>query len=158
AGSQEEDALDHPDERIALGCRDERPEIRRITLGTRAPGDADPGERLAGEFYVGIPLRILEIDIVLRLVLLDQVIFQEERLGLGIGHHHADTCDSFNEAPVLEVVILFLEVTAHPLLEVLCLADIDDRALLVEKEVAAGITRQGSSIEHRCTSVWCASS
>ena len=124
-----------------------------ILLGACPPRNADPWEWFPGEFYVGVPLRVLEIDIVLRLVFFYEVIFQEKGFGLGIGHHHADACDRFHEAPGLGVVVLFLEVTAHPFLEVLCLADIDDRTCRVEKEVAAGIAREGSGIEHSCSSV-----
>ena len=112
--------------------RDERAEIVRLLL-VRPPGDADPGKLLLRELDVGKPFGVLQVDIVLGLVLLDEVVFKEERLGLGVRDHHGDRRDVRDERFGLCVVILFLEVTRHPFFEVLCLPDVDDRPVFCRR-------------------------
>lgn len=84
-------------------------------------------------------------------MLLDEGIFQDERLGLGVGEHQVDRVDDGNERLRFCVVVLFLEVTRHPFFQVLCLPHVDDGAGCVGEEVAAGVVGEEGEIDHRCS-------
>ena len=84
----------------------------------------------------------------MRLVLLDEGIFEDERLGLGVGEHQVDCADVCHERIRLRVVILLLEVARHPFFKILGLPDVEDRAGFVTEEVAAGAVGKGSEIDH----------
>ena len=81
-------------------------------------------------------------------MLLYQVIFQKQCLGLGIGHHHTDRFNAGNQVPRLGIVIGFLEITRHPFFEIFCLTDVNNRTVSIGEKVAAGITREGGEIDH----------
>ena len=77
-----------------------------------------------------------------------QVVFQEQCLGLGVGHHHADRCYAGDQVPGLGIVIGFLEITRHPLFEIFCFPDVNNRTCSIGEEIAAGISREGGEIDH----------
>jgi hypothetical protein len=99
AGAQQEGAL-HQLYRLAHGPHaGQRPEIACVAPdGAAVEGDAREG--VLRELDVGIGLVVPEQDVVLRPQALDQVVFEDERLGLGahhrgvdahhLRHHHAD--------------------------------------------------------------------
>jgi len=93
---------------------------------------------------VRILLVILEADIVLGPVAFDQLIFQDQRFQLGVGDHPLQVCDVRDQAPGLGAVLaLLLEVGAHAVAQIHCLAHVDDAALVVAIDVAAGPGGQG---------------
>ena len=119
-----------------------RPEIPPGAL-LHPAGDVNPGICVAGDAYPRIGLGILEEYVVLWLVLLNEVVFQQQGVSLGIyhgvlrvrylGHKYA----GFGVEPLRGH-----EVLRHPLVQVLCLAHIYDLALGVVVAVNSGGMRE----------------
>ncbi len=84
-------------------------------------------------------LVVLEHDVVARLVLLDEVRFEHERLDLGVGDDEFEVAYAADEFARLRVVAApRLEIGAHAVAEVLRLADVDDLPRLVLVQIDAG--------------------
>ncbi len=83
-----EERLQEPEEVLALPCGDERTVVAAILVGLA--GGVNPWIGLVGDVDVGVPLRVLQVDVVLRLVLLDQGVLEDERLNLGVGDDEVD--------------------------------------------------------------------
>ena len=75
-------------------------------------------------------------------MLLDQVVLEQQRLGLGVGHRDFDFRDLLDHRRGLRRVVAFLEIGRDALLQVTCLADVDDLMFLVEHAIDAGLVRQ----------------
>ncbi len=70
-----------------------RPEVLGAVAADGAGGE-DAGEALVLDADVGVRLVVLEEDVVLRLDLLDEVVLQDQRLGLGVGDDDLDVDDA----------------------------------------------------------------
>jgi hypothetical protein len=86
---------------------------------------------------VGVRLVVAQPDVEARLVLLDERLLGEQRLGLGGDHERLDVVDLVGQRgrPVQGRVA---EVARDALLERLRLADVDDPAAAVTEQVNAG--------------------
>ena len=71
----------------------------------------DPWERFVGDVDVGVTLRVLQVDVVLRLVFLYQGVLQDERLDLGVCDDEVDPGDGVYQACCLRVEVVAREVT-----------------------------------------------
>ena len=97
----------------------------------------------AGELDVGISLVVAQQDVVARLVLLDEIIFERQRFFFVVdlneidGPRFADQRSGFD---VGQAVVI--EVAADPAAEIFCLADVDDGAVGVFVEIHSGQQRQ----------------
>ncbi|MCG3162075.1 MAG: hypothetical protein JMDDDDMK_03304 [Acidobacteria bacterium] len=92
------------------------------------------------ELQVRVGLVILEHHVVARLVQLDQVRFQDQGFGFGVGDDELeirDARDKFLRFGVHRARTL--KILAHAVAQVLGLADIDDLALRVLVKIAAGL-------------------
>ena len=117
-----------------------RPEVPAAVVGQLA-GALDAREVVGpGDLDVGVALVVLEADVEARLVALDQVRLEEERLADRVGDRVFDVGDSIHggldaqrrpAAPPLPVA-------AHTMTEALRLADVEHLALGVLHEVHAG--------------------
>ena len=114
--------------------------------------DARPGV-LGVDAQRGVVLVILELDVVARLVQLDQRVLEDQRLLLVGGDDRLDVAQHMGEFFDERARIAGgLEVVADSVFEVLGLADVDDAALLILHQVAAGLVGDklefGLVIEH----------
>ena len=100
-------------------------------------------ERLVGDAEVRVRLVVAEQDVVLGLVLLDEAVFEQQRVELGVNdgelqphnlRHHA--------ARFLVVASRLVEVARNPVFQVLGLADVNQVAGFVEVAVHAGLVGQ----------------
>src|SRR5471032_639538 len=99
----------------------------------------------AGDLQVGIRFIVAEQDVEARVLRLDQVVFQDQRLGLAVrdrGLQPRDALDHHGDAWAAEV---FLEVVRDALLQVARLADVEQ--LVVDVEIAVH-TRQVGQLGH----------
>ncbi len=89
----------------------------------------------AGDLEVGVTLVIPEQDVVLRVLRLDEVVFQQQRLGLGAHHRGLHPHDLADHVADTRAAMGLLEVVGHPLLEVACLAHIQQLAVRIKVAV-----------------------
>ena len=102
-------------------------EIPRTVLDN-APGQEHLRKIVGRNAYPRIGLRVLQQDVVARLVLLDQIVFQQEGVGFGLHHGILRVGDLADEDARLPVKARRVdEILGHPFVEVLGLADIDYR-------------------------------
>ena len=87
-GGDFEIAMDEIDEAVGEVAGEVRAEVSAIL--TEAASDVDAGELFVGEFDVGVGFVVAEEDIEAGPVLLDQVVFEQQRLGLGTRHRDLD--------------------------------------------------------------------
>ena len=86
----------------------------------------------------GIALVVLEEDVIVRLVELDEGVFQHKRLKLGIDHDDVEIRHMVDHRGDLRQV-LAAEIARDAVFERLGLADIDDGAGFIEHEIDAGL-------------------
>ena len=118
--------------------------VGTIILGTVAdniPGLEDTREILVLDDDRGIGLVVFQQDVVTRTVLLDQVVLEQKRVLFGVHDDVFDVADLLDENPGLVVVVLLVEIGGDPSLQVLRLADVDDRSLLVVVLVRSRLLR-----------------
>ena len=108
-----------------------RPEILRSVLNDVA-GRMDPGEPLLADDDGRVGLVVLQLDVVPRLVLLDEAVLEKQGVHLGGHHDEPDVGDLLDEQPGLAVLVgLLAEVAGHPLLEAFGFADVQQGALRI---------------------------
>jgi hypothetical protein len=103
----------------------------------------------AGDLQVGVRFIVAEQDVVARLERLDQVVFQDQRLGLAVRHRGLEARDLRHHHRDARARQILLEVARHAVLEVARLADVQDLVLGVEIAVHAGQAGQlGDGRQH----------
>ena len=108
-----------------------RPEIFRSVLDDVA-GRMDPGEPLLADDDGRVGLVVLQLDVVPRLVLLDEAVLEKQGVHLGGHHDEPDVGDLLDEQPGLAVLVgLLAEVAGHALLEAFGLSDVEQGALCI---------------------------
>ena len=115
----------------------------RISGGAGAARDhhAVAGARTA-ELEVGVALVVAKQDVVLGVQRLDQVVFQQQRLGLGTHHRGLHAHDAAHHVADARAVVRLLEIAGHALLQVPRLAHVEHAAVSVEIAVHARQRRQ----------------
>ena len=96
------------------------------------------GPSRAGDLEVRVALVVAEQDVELGVQRLDQVVFQQQRLGLGAHHRGLHAHDLADHVADARAAMVLLEVAGHPALEVERLAHVQERALGVEIAIDAG--------------------
>jgi hypothetical protein len=99
-------------------------------------------KRLAGQADVRIALVVAEEDVVARLLRLDEVVLEQQRLALGARHRRFDSHHLREHHRDPRFVRALLEIARHALLQVARLADVKGFALAVVHPVDAGTMRQ----------------
>ena len=117
-----------------------RPKVFGPVLAHLAGGE-DSWESFVFDDNEGVRLVVFQLDVVERLVLLDQAVFEQQRVRLARGDDPVDGGDFAHEQPRFARLPLH-EVTRHPLLQVLGFADVQDGAVFVEVFVDARFVRQ----------------
>jgi hypothetical protein len=93
---------------------------------------------VAGDEDVAVALVVAEDDVVARLQRLDEVVLEQQRLGLGARDRGFGPGDLRHHHRRARAVVLLLEIRGDALLEVACLADVDRFALRAEEAIDAG--------------------
>ncbi len=86
---------------------------------------------------------VFQQNIVLRPVLFDQRLFKQQRLGLAGGNRHFNMMNVTDQRYRFTVKATGTEVTGYTILEVLCLADIEQFTIGSKHTVNPGALRQG---------------
>ncbi len=145
AGPEREQPADEVHRLVDARRRGVRPEVA-AAVGRQLAGPLDPREVVGqGDLDVRVALVVLEPDVEARLVALDQVRLEQERLGHRVGQRHLDVGDAVDDAadPVdLGSDRLLLPVAPDARAEALRLADIEHDAPGVLHEVHAGAVGQ----------------
>ena len=131
AGAQFENLLDQLDRLFYRPGTREGPEVA-VALVDRATVIADARISLAAELQIGIALVVAEQDIELGVQSLDQIVFQQQGLGLGANHrgfHPGDACHHHADAAATMVL---LEIAGDAFFQMFGLADIKHLILGVE--------------------------
>ena len=130
----------HELEQPPRGAGEEWP-VKLITLLAIHPAREDDARIVLGQrdLDVRVGLVVAEEDVVARLVRLDQVVFEEDRLELVVGGDEVDPLDLVDEGHRLGVARAAAdEVRLHAAAQVARLADVDDLVLGVLVQIDAG--------------------
>ena len=88
-------------------------------------------------FDVGIPLVILEADVVLGSVLFDERVFQQQRFQLRLGGNDFDVGDFAAQALGFDGIHIFVEIRAHAIAQVDRLTHINNCAVFIFMQINA---------------------
>ncbi len=136
AGPQPEQLLQQQ-QRLARGDGARvRPEEAAGELA-RATVERDARVLVARDVDERKALVVLEQDVVARLVLLDQVVFEQQRFRFRRGHRHLDARHLREQRERLVRVRTAAEIARHAVLQVTRLADVEDRTRRVVHAVDA---------------------
>src|SRR4029077_4069634 len=126
-------------EGVAHGARvGERAEVT-LPLRARAAVEGEPREAvLVAQMDRGKALVIAQHDVEAWLVRLDEVVLEQQRLGLGVGDRDLDGRDLLHERLHLGIDVARGEVRAHAILQAPRLADIEQLLLRPEHAIDAG--------------------
>ncbi len=103
----------------------------------------------ARDFEVGVALVVAEQDVELGVQRLDEVVFQQQRLGLGAHHRGFHAHDLADHVADARAAMVLLEIAGHPALEVERLAHVKQRVLRVEIAVNTGQRGQRSHLRQQ---------
>ena len=141
AGAKREEAPDQVHRLVDRRCRRIRPEVATAVVD-ELPGALDAREVVGHrDLDVGVALVVLEPDVEPRLVALDELGFEEQRLADRVRQGVVDLRDAVDNLPnamAFHRAGLLLPVAPHPAAQALGLADIDDLPARVLHEVHAG--------------------
>src|SRR5690606_11311872 len=146
AGSQLEDRSDRVKHKLHVLHVRIRPDVGRPILPQIARRE-DSREAFVLDADVRVALVVAQIDVVARLELLDEIILEDQRLRLGVGHDDLDIrdlVDHHGEAAIARPALV--EIGAHPAAKVLGLADVDHLAVGVQMLVHARLAGQGAEL------------
>ena len=142
AGAQRPDLVN----RVQKGTGMHHGAVRAEILGSVAhnpAGEEHAREWLGSDADPGIGLAVLKEYVVVGLVLLDEVVLQQQGVGLGVHHAVLHVGDLAHQDTGLGIEPFGRhEILGHPLAEVLCLAYINNRSLGVVIPVNSGGMRQ----------------
>jgi len=112
-------------------------------LASHAAVEVHPriGMRIVQE-DVGIALVVAQQHVVARPVRLDEIVLQQQRLGLGACHADLDVRHPADQGLGLGVMRSAAEIARHPRLQRPRLADVEDLAIRRQHAVHAGLARQ----------------
>ena len=96
----------------------------------------------------GIRLAVFEQDIVMRLILLDEVVLQQKSILLRVHYHIAYIRNMRHQLARLAALMVFLEITIHPSMQVFGFTHIDYLPLCIEVLIHARVLRD--TLEERC--------
>src|SRR5208283_507043 len=139
AGAQRKDLADDVDGLAQTVGRAERAEVAAAVLDDLA-GDGDARPRVTGDLGAQVGFVVFEADVVPGLVLLDEVVFEDQRFFLACGDDGVEVAHAAHqETHLVAAVAALAEVGAHARAERFRLADVEHFAGAVEQEIDAGI-------------------
>ena len=102
-----------------------------------------------GDFQIGVTFVVAKQNVVARLEGLDEVVFQQQGLGLGAHHRGFQTCNLADHMADTRAAMAFLKVAADPFFKVVGLAHIQDLSLGVVIPVDPGQRGQGCHLRQQ---------
>src|SRR6185312_11977657 len=138
AGSQLDVGPDQVEQFPDPAHRRIRPEVFGPVAGL-SPGEKDARERFVPDDDIGIALIVLEVDIELRLVLLDERVLEEKSVLFGVDDRELDAPDALHQLMRLEGSKRLCEVGTDAFAQVLGLPHVNQFILLVEILIDARI-------------------
>ena len=93
---------------------------------------------------VGVAFVVSQQHVETRFVLLDQVVLEHQRLGLGVDHRNLDAIDELHHCRSFRRRLRTREITRHALLQIARLADIEHLVLRIEHAIHARPVRQAA--------------
>ena len=102
------------------------------------PGLNNPRERLIENCHPGVRLVILQKDVILRLVLLDEIVFEQEGVLLTIDDNVVDVANLADQDQRLLRLLTLKKIGRHATLKVLGLSNVDYFPCLVEVLIHTG--------------------
>ena len=102
-----------------------------------------------GDFQIGIAFVVAKQYVVARLEGLDEVVFQQQGLGLGAHHRGFQTGNPADHVADTRAAMAFLEIAADPLFKVVGLAHIQDLSLGIVITVDPGQRGQGCHLRQQ---------
>ena len=138
-------AVDQIDDAVRQIGREVRTVVSAAVFA-QAAGDVNPRPALAqSELHVRISLVVAQQDVEARLALLDQIVFERQRLFVVGDDDVVDVDRLAHQRSGLGVFpAAFVEIAGHAAAQVLRLAHIDDLALGVLVEIHAGLGGNGA--------------
>ena len=142
-GPQRKHFFDDVEHRVHHLPRGIGAEVLRTVFDAATSGK-NPRIALLLNTHPGIGLAVLEVDVVARLVLLDQRILEQQRVKLGLSDNRLNVGDLAHQHAESGGIMALVEVRTHPLLEVLGLADVQDHPILINVVVYPRALRKRS--------------
>ena len=130
AGTQREHFFDDVEHRVHHLHRSIGAEVFRAVLDAAARGK-NPRKALLFDAHPGVGLAVLEVDVVARLVLLDQRVLEQQRIKLGLGDNRLNVGDLAHQHAESGGIVALMEVRTYPLLQIFGLADVQDHPILI---------------------------
>ena len=143
AGPQLEHLLQQLDRFLHRPGARVRPEVAVLAVG-RSAVIGEPRECVRGNLQVRIALVVAEQDVVARLQALDEVVLEQQRLGLGPDHRGLHPHDLADHVADAGAAVALLEIVGDAPFQVARLAHVEHRTGGIEIAVDAGQLRQGS--------------
>ena len=149
AGAQQERPLQHVDGAVDGAGRGERPEVVALAVARAAVLEDLRRGVVARDQDVGKRLVVPQQDVVAGAEALDEVGFEQQRLGLRAHGHELHRRGGGDHAGDAVGVVAGARVARHARLQVARLADVDDGAAGIDHAVDAGRARQRLQIAAR---------
>src|ERR1041384_6551982 len=120
----------------------ERSEIAAAVLDNFTRGKNTRPRMPRSHFNAEITFVVLQPNIIAGLVLLDQVVFEDQRLFVRGGNQRLEILDALHQELHLRSLVRAVEISAYTRAQILRLADINHLTRLVSHQVDAGTGRQ----------------
>ncbi|MND84767.1 hypothetical protein D3C80_766660 [compost metagenome] len=117
------------------------------TVITRAvfyqyPGGKNSWKRFFFDTNPGISFVVFKLNIVFRKILLDEVVFQQERIHFGINDNVLDIGNFLYKNIRFCMLVILVEVGRNPLFQVFCLSDVKNSPVFIEILIHSRFFRQ----------------
>ena len=146
AARQSQRLAHRADDAVRRRVRRKRPVVLRA-VAVVAGGHGQSGILALRELDIGVALRVLELDVVVRHVLLDERVLQHQRLQLGGGVIDLEAVDGGDHfGRLARRNAARREIAGNAVLQRLRFADVDDAVELVAHDVHARRRRQQSGL------------
>ena len=109
--------------------------------------------RHAGDFQIRIALVVAKENVVLGVLRLDEVVFEQQRLGLGPHHRRVQSHNLADHVPDARAAMVLAEIAGHPLFQIACLANVKKRILRIEIAIHARQGRQRGDLGQQFSGV-----
>ena len=150
AGAQQERALQRRDGAVDRPHRSERPVVAALSRARAAVLEDLRRPMVRGDDDVGKRLVVAQQHVEARAQPLDQIGFEQQRLGLGRGGDEFHRRGRGNHPFDARVVTGRPRVGRDPLLDILCLADVEHLAGRIEHAIDAGRRRRELGVAQQC--------
>ena len=119
----------------------------KAAVALHAARDQNPGKRLVGrQLEERVVLVVAQQDVVSGRALLDQVVFERERLHHRVGDDHLEADDLVEQRVGLGIRTVGAQIVPHPVAQHPRLADVNRVTTLVEVQIDPGLLGQPANL------------